>query len=46
MFKVHVGYTATGRNRWRRFVTLDAASAFCERVRRATRAILTIIEDN
>jgi hypothetical protein len=41
-FKVHVGYTATGRNRWRRFETLALASAFCEAVHRETGVFLSI----
>lgn len=46
MFKVHVGYTRSGRNRWRRFTTIDDAKAFCERIHRATGVILTIVEGN
>lgn len=42
-FKVHIGYTRSGRNRWRKFATLAEASRFCESVRTATGIILTII---
>lgn len=42
-YKVHVGYTATGRNRWRRFTDLNSAQAFCNQVCRATRIVLTIL---
>ena len=43
-YKVHIGYTRAGRNRWRRFSTLETASQFCERVRQATGIILSILE--
>jgi hypothetical protein len=43
-FKVHIGYTDTGRNRWRTFADLNAANTFCEQVRRATQIVLTVIE--
>ena len=46
MFKVHVGYTHTGRNRWRRFATIADASQFCEHVRQATGIILAIVKGN
>lgn len=42
MFRVHIGYTRTGRNRWRRFATLEAATAFCQAVHKATRIVLAI----
>jgi len=42
MFKVHIGYTRTGRNRWRRFATLEAATVFVNAVHTATRIVLTI----
>lgn len=41
-YRVHVGYTRQGRNRWRRFATLAEASAFCQTVFRRTRIVLTI----
>jgi hypothetical protein len=44
MFCVHLGYTVTGRNRWQRFYTLDAAVRFCEMERVRTGVILTIVE--
>lgn len=43
MFKVHVGYTRAGRDRWVRFVTLAQAMVFCEEVRRPTGIVLTVI---
>jgi hypothetical protein len=42
-YKVHIGYTRTGRDRWRTFATPADASAFCESVRQATGQILTVI---
>lgn len=42
-YRVHVGYTRAGRNRWRRFPTLARASQFCEAVRLRTGIILTIL---
>jgi hypothetical protein len=45
MFAVHVGFTATGRNRWRRFSTLAAATAFVNRVFATTGTVLTIVTD-
>ena len=45
MFKVHIGYTLVGRNRWKRFYTVDAANRFCEAVRQRTGVILTVIQD-
>lgn len=44
MFKVHVGYTKTGSDRWKRYATLAEASAACEAVRKKTGIILTIIK--
>lgn len=43
VFKVHIGYTRNGRNRWRKFPTFTAASSFCEAARKATGIILTIV---
>ena len=45
MYKVHIGYTRAGRDRWKRFPTLESANAFCEKVRAVTGTILTIIAD-
>ena len=44
-FKVHIGYTATGRNRWRRYATLAEAARFCGAVFSDTGIVLTIVED-
>ncbi len=44
MFKVHIGYTLTGRNRWRKFSTLADASAFCSQVFTRTGIVLSIVE--
>jgi len=44
MFKVHVGYTALGRNRWRRFYTIEGARAYVSAVFNTTGIVLTIIE--
>lgn len=43
-FKVHVGYTRTGRNRWRRFATLADASAFCSAIFAKTGIVLSITQ--
>lgn len=43
MFKVHIGYTSKGNDRWRKFDTLESANAFCERVRAASGLILSIV---
>jgi hypothetical protein len=42
MFRVHVGYTGTGRDRWRVFDSLKDAKEFCERVFARTGTVLTI----
>lgn len=46
MYKVHIGYTKTGRDRWVKFASLAAANEFCEKVRQETRIILTIIKES
>lgn len=45
MFKVGIGYTAKGRERWKRFATEPEARKFCNDVHAKTGFILTIIED-
>lgn len=45
LYRVHIGYTITGRDRWRCFATLEQAREFCDSVFRATKIVLTIIED-
>jgi hypothetical protein len=42
-FKVHIGYTASGRNRYRRFATMDEATKFCNKVFRECGNILSIV---
>jgi len=44
MFKVHVGYTAMGRDRWKSFKTLSEAQALCKEVHSKTGKILWIKE--
>lgn len=44
VYKIHVGYTKTGRDKWKKFDTLEAANATCEAVRKQTGIILTIIK--
>lgn len=43
MFRVHIGYTITGRNRWRKFATLAEASTYCDRVFRRRGVVLSIV---
>lgn len=43
MFRVHVGHTKTGRDRWRKFATLAEASAFCSEVFDRTGIVLSIV---
>jgi hypothetical protein len=42
-YKVHIGFTVTGRNRWRKFATLEGASMFCGRIWRESGIVLSII---
>jgi hypothetical protein len=42
LFRVHIGYTRSGRDRWRKFVTLTEASAFCNRVFHLKGVVLSI----
>lgn len=44
MFKVHIGYTRKGRDRWRRFETMAEAIAFCQRIFAATSVVLSIVK--
>ena len=43
-FKVHIGYTKTGRNRYRVFRSMKEASDFCSAVFDKTKIVLSIIE--
>ena len=45
MYKVHIGYAKTGRDRWRRFQTIEAATAFCSDVFRRKNIVLAIVTD-
>jgi len=45
MYRVHVGYTCTGRDRWRRFADLESAKEFCALIFQATRIVLCIERD-
>jgi hypothetical protein len=45
MYKVHIGYTANGRDKWRKFDTQSEASEFCNRIFAASGIILTIIKN-
>ncbi len=42
-YKVHIGYSLTGRTRYRNFSTLQAAKDFCERVWQASGVVLSIV---
>jgi hypothetical protein len=44
-YKVHIGYTKTGRDRWCRFQTIEAATAFCSDVFRRKNIVLAIVTD-
>jgi hypothetical protein len=41
-YKVHIGYTTRGRDRWRMFPTLEAATAFCEAVHEQAGVVLSV----
>jgi hypothetical protein len=41
-FRVHVGYTSAGNDRWRYFWTLEDANEFCNRVIDRTKIVLAI----
>ncbi len=41
-FRVHIGYSPKGRNRWRRFPSIVAATSFCSRVFAASGVVLSI----
>lgn len=43
-YRVHVGYTETGEDRWRLFDTFDEASRFCREVFQEKGVVLTIEE--
>jgi hypothetical protein len=42
MYKVHIGYTKAGRDKWRKFETLATANAFCSEVFEKTGIVLSI----
>lgn len=42
MYRVHIGWTSTGRDRWRYFDTMEEARAACAAVFERTRVVLTI----
>ena len=44
MYRVHIGYTATGRNKWRKFDTLDKAKQYCQGYFESSGIVLTIIK--
>lgn len=44
-YKVHIGYTLTGRNRWRHFATLTLAALFCGTVHEKTGIVLSIVRE-
>jgi hypothetical protein len=46
MFRVHLGYTVSGRDKWKVFPTLEAASAFCQRVFQDTGLVLSITRES
>jgi hypothetical protein len=43
-YKVHIGYTAKGNPRYKRFATLEAACKFCNAVTARANIILSIVE--
>lgn len=43
MYKVHIGYTAIGRNKYRKFSTLQAAIEYCDSVFLKTGVVLSIV---
>lgn len=44
MYKVHIGYTIKGNDRWKKFPTLKKANEFCNQVFAKTKIILTIVK--
>jgi hypothetical protein len=44
MYRVHIGYTRNGNDRWRYFDSLDVAVAFCGSVFRRSGLVLSITE--
>jgi len=42
-YRVHLGYTAAGRNRWAYFDTIEDANAYCELVRARRGIILSVV---
>ena len=43
MYRVHIGYSATGRNRWRYFDSIDTARAFVGAVFARTGIVLSVV---
>lgn len=43
MYKVGIGYTPKGNERWKKFDSIEAASSFCSEVFSRTGIILTIV---
>ena len=41
-YRVHVGYTARGRDKWRRFSTEESARSFAEKLFQATGVIVAV----
>ena len=44
-YKVHVGYTAKGNDRWKKFESFEQAQALCNDVAKRTGIILTIVKE-
>lgn len=42
-YKVHIGYTSKGNDKWRKFGTMEAASSFCNEVFSRTKVVLSIV---
>ena len=43
LYCVHIGYTPKGRDKWKKFKTLESANAFCSEVFQRLNIVLTII---
>ena len=43
-YKVHTGYTPSGRDKWKRFDTLQNATLFCSEVFNRCGIVLTIVK--
>lgn len=44
MYKVHIGYTPKGRDKWRKFPDMDSAVKFCGEVFKRCNIVLTIVK--